>query len=228
MHRHIIRHLVWILTLLPAATAQADPIVVRAGALTTSAFEFSAPFSLIGTGDTRIDGRWPGGSVPCSSCRVGDVVTPSARFLYDTVPFVWGDPFASGSATIAGTSYPRLFFSGELLFTGSPFTLPGLTTPGDAVLTFRRPFTFTGEVSGYDRLLEGPTELYPLFTTTWAGRGTADVRFFGTRTGAGSFYTYLDTTYTFADPIPEPATLLLCGTGVAVLIRRRASHRRKA
>ena len=76
----------------------------------TAATETYAHLSLTGAGDNRIDSQWPGLSLACQACMVGGSASPNARFLYDNVPFVGGDPFASGSATVKGVTSPVLVF----------------------------------------------------------------------------------------------------------------------
>jgi len=213
--------------LLPAAAATADPISIVSGSMVTGATDSYARLSLTGRGGNMIDSQWPGLSLACQVCVAGGLASPKARFLYDNVPFVWGDPFASGSATIDGVTYPKLFFSGDLSVTGSSFVLPEIAGSDDHLIVFAQPFSFTATISGYDRLREGPNEVHPLFATTWTGRGMADIRFMGVSLEGQSHYMYLGTTYEFAEPVPEPATVLLCATGMAVVLRRRHTSRRK-
>jgi hypothetical protein len=221
--------LLCVLVLFPMAL-EADPIPIVSGSLVIGATDSFATFLLQGSDGTRLEGQWPGWPAqPCSPCTAGSTVTSNALFLYDQVPFVWGDPFATGSATVGGVMYPYpMFFSGALAFSGGSFTLPEFSGPEDRVLTFLQPFTFTGTVSGFDRLLEGPTELFPLFTTSLAGAGTAQLHFLGTSFEGRSIYSYLGTTYDFADPVPEPATILLTASGLSALVavrrRRRAQQ----
>ena len=227
MHLKFILPFLCLIGLVPAATAKADPISVVSGFMVTAATDSYAHLSLRGGGDNRIDSRWPGLSLACQVCVAGGLASPNARFLYDNVPFVWGDPFASGSATIDGVTYPKLFFSGDLTVTGSSFVLPEIVGSDDQLIVFAQPFSFTGAISGYDRLEAGPYEVHPLFATTWTGAGTANVRFMGVSLEGRSHYTYLGTTYDFAEPVPEPATLFLCATGMAVVLRRRHTSRRQ-
>jgi hypothetical protein len=222
-----VRLLLCLIAIVPA-TAKADPISVVSGVMVTGATESHASLSLTGRGGNRIDSLWPGLSLACQTCVAGGLASPNARFLYDNVPFVWGDPFATGSATIDGVTYPKLFFEGDLRITGSSFVLPEVVGSEDHLIVFAQPFSFTATISGYDRLQGGPYEIYPLFTTTWTGAGTADIRFLGVSLDGQSHYMYLGTTYDFAEPVPEPATLFLCATGIAVVLRRRhTSHRKR-
>jgi hypothetical protein len=223
MHVKTVLSVLCAIGLIPAGMTQADPISVTSGFVVTGATESHALFSLTGLGDTHIQGAFPGLSLACQSCVAGGLASPRGRFLYDNVPFEGGDPFATGSATIRGVMYPFLFFSGDLNFSGPSFRLPEIVGPDDRDIVFAQPFRFSATVSGFDRL-EGHTELQPLFSTTWTGGGTAQVRFVGNFLQGQSHYSYVGTNYEF-EPVPEPATLLLCATGMTALIRRRHTPR---
>ena len=199
----------------------ADPVLIRSGYLTTSVSVPFADFVLVAADGTRIEGRWPGAAVPCTGCTAGSAVTPDARFSYDQVPFVFGDPFATGTVTSNGT-VSSLYFSGELAFDGDSFTLPALSAGPAQNYQFNQPFAFTGDVTGYDRLIDGPFEIDPVFSRDLTGFGTASLRFRGELVNGVSRYSYLDTRYDFTDPVPEPATVLLTLSGLgAVAVRRR-------
>lgn len=204
----------------PAAVL-ADPVLIRSGYLTTSGSASFAEFVLVASDGTRMEGRWPGAAVPCTGCTAGTAVSPDARFSYDQVPFVFGDPFATGRVTVDGTE-SWLYFSGELLFDGASFTLPALSAGPAQNYRFNRSFAFTGEVTGYDRLLEGPFEIEPVFSGILTSFGTASLGFRGELVNGVSRYSYLDTRYDFTDPVPEPGTVLLTISGLgAVALRRR-------
>lgn len=133
---------------------------------------------------------------------------------------VWiGLSLRDGIATLDGEAFPGV---------------GGLTSPNSAALRFggsviappfagdtaqvSSPFTFQGQFT--HRGPSGFTIVEPLF-----GQGMATLHL--RRSGDGLAWQYTDAFYVF-DPVPEPATMLLAGAGLAVIARRgrRASRRR--
>jgi hypothetical protein len=92
-------------------------------------------------------------------------------------------------------------------------------TPNGPFEDFLRPFTFAGRLTAYaSPYLIGT----PVFDLTLTGSGTARLSM-ALEEGRYSFSS-LD--YNFrADPVPEPTTLLLVGTGAALIWRRRRGYR---
>jgi hypothetical protein len=119
------------------------------------------------------------------------------------VPFVFGDPFATGTAVVNGQTV-NAFLAGHLDFTTPSLTIPAVSPPtdADAVFTLFLPFTFRGRVTGYDRLQQGPIEPSQLFDVALLGSGTARVDLLGTSAGGVTRVQYFRTTYDFA-PVPN-------------------------
>ncbi|HEU5132708.1 MAG TPA: PEP-CTERM sorting domain-containing protein, partial [Pyrinomonadaceae bacterium] len=149
-------------------------------------------------------------------CRAGDTVD----FSFMTLPAQF---LGSGSATFGGSSYTEVFYRGELSFEGDAVRFP--STNDEISVQVSQRFVFTGFLQAF--LNPEFTEL--AFATNLEGRGNASTRYFQVARGAfipeeGQIV------YDFVQPVPEPSTLLLIGSGVAYLgLKRRVrarSHRR--
>jgi len=209
--------MVFCAVLMFAASAAADPITIVSGTLQTSNFgrrpgEASVQFSLFGDGGFTASGGDP------------ENVFDQVLSCFSLAPCAAGTPVNSGATlSFSGIGSSSLVppGSGPAFFDGSRFVLSGepLTIPLDAgdQIQLQSPFTLTGTLSiaafnGVTRFDVGRVEL--------TGSGTATTFL---QRGPGG---YVATSRTFAfesaSATPEPASLLLLGTGAALLIRRRS------
>jgi hypothetical protein len=200
------------LWLMPAV-AHADPIRVTGGSSTASFFGELSLAVLIGDG-LRIAAE----GAASHSGGPGEVGTPgNLDGTFDLFPI-------SGALTetVNGVDY-RTVLDGNLTFTTQAFLV---TPPASGVTetTFRVPFTMTGRVQGYAPA--GPVgRQYGalLFDVEVVGAGTATQ----TKRFADGFYLppQAPINYTFQDAAvtatPEPASVLLLGTGLAAIVLRR-------
>ena len=221
------------------APATAEPFIITSGSFITSPDPTrGGTLDVSGTGgwafhvnwlaNGRIDARTTcgsdlGGGAPCDP---GTLVSPGASYSIVDVPFLGStDLAATGSVTLNGTSYgvfPFTAFTGDLRFEGEPFVLPPAATV-DGVVEVSSPFVFTGTLSGYDIFRRDPLMI---FSTQLQGYGLARLSFQPFPSGR---LTLQSATYEFTDPIPEPATLALVASGLAVVMRtrRRREQRRR-
>jgi hypothetical protein len=145
----------------------------------------------------------------------------------------------SARATVGGVHYENVDLRGTLQFDVTPVPFSGL--PVDSVRTItgyageptpvsvvppnflvESTFLFTGTLRG---LVDGAE----VFSLNLYGSGTAFMPFeAGSTTGLANSgdYDSLESYQFSVDPVPEPTTLLLVGSGIAACVPRRRSRRR--
>ena len=197
---------------LPRA-AGADPLAITSGYFTAGTVDTSAHTVLSGDGfglNAFIDGYISTLSLACTPCAPGTSIDLGGSFE---------GPPARGSAVVDGVSYAEIFLDGSTW----TFSSPSFTISDAQSVTIAKPFTFSAVVSGYllSPFSYGLTD--PVFTKTLVGSGVASAAFLYSNDGTPLFFgTALRYDFTSLHPTPEPATLLLAGTGAAFkLLRRR-------
>ena len=131
------------------------------------------------------------------------------------------DVFGSGPATNGNVSYSEVFYGGTMAFHAGSVIAPNLATPDPnepaPTLDVTRSFRFIARLLAHDNDARTGD---PLFTRMLIGRGVATVSFVN---NAFDGLTADRIRYQFqqSDAVPEPATLLLLGSGGAIAIARR-------
>lgn len=204
------------------AEAHADPIAITGGSFvvsnpTPAGREYrSWSYDLSGN-NLRVRGSEPDGSrqnvrtVGCSPCA------PGQEFYIDHAANLFA-PIPTQSLQFNGQSYVG-WAAGPLNFTTDTFVTPNFA---DGVLRLTGHFTMTGSISFTARDFINNTS-QTFFVSDVYGSGVVTLEF---APFLGTYYLSL-VRYDFqpgTTPTPEPATLVLLGSGLAGLAARR--HRR--
>jgi hypothetical protein len=201
------------LVCLAPASAGADAIVITSGFYTVSGMDMNFMTLSNGSNFTFSAAGSLGAHGCAAGCAPGTIVSVNRQGVSFNHPVI-----VYNGVTYEMTENPLTVIAQDLRFTGGSIT----ADPNNLIQQV--PFTFTGHVvvSGFGG--QGPSA--QLFAVDLTGSGTATVEFF---IDAYNTLVLRRVDYVFApQPTPEPATLVLFGSGSAALwagARRRRRRR---
>ena len=206
--------LILIVLFTPALT-RADPLVVTDGTITITGI-MGGPLGGL-SGDNFVIAGLGGGvgsftPQQCFPCLPGSTLGVNG--------FFGGSTLGAGSANINGTLFTNIGWGGEMFFNAGSIVVPSVLEN----VTITIPFTFTATLIGCSvNCVSNPT----LFTVQLVGSGIANIEltFFTLSSNGQPIFQFNKATFQFQE-VPEPASILLFGGGLALLtakLRRRLS-----
>lgn len=196
----------FLLAIAITSTAQADPLTVTGGGFGGTTTGIDRPWSLnIIAGPNFslfITGERFSASVSNFDIHPGDTIMVRGAPGEEAPP--------GGTLTVDGITYTNVRMDVSLQISPITLIVPELA-PGET-MTFTAPFSMTGSVA-----LSNNGETSPRYTGQsfyeFVGSGTGTISL--TRNSLGIFLSRVSYRFDDASAVPEPATLILLGTGLA-------------
>jgi PEP-CTERM motif-containing protein len=204
--------------------AYADPIQIGGGVRTQPSFGVPNTYELVvatlglDSFNVPIPSTLTSAQQACSPCSPGQVIDVSTTFTL-------GGSSLTGIATVDGVGYPQVFGEGELAIHASPITVPAEPGPSPVFRVPAFSFTATGSLRFFDQ-----TTSQLLFDHDVFGSGEVFLFLVGSQGRPIGItdppYSVYFENYALNQPVPEPGTFVLFGTGALLLSRlsRKRQH----